>query len=234
MAHQRIGADMSAIQQMLVASAGPACDPYFNDVSLLLHMDGANGSTTFTDNSPSPKTVTADGNTDVNTSIFKYGTGSAYFSGTGSILLPATTDLVLDGDFTLEVWLYRPDSISRVVIGSSYPTINRQIQLGSTTGLYNGSGWQVLPLNATSLNTWFHMVYQRQGSTVTIYQNGISLGNFISSTSYTFSDGAIGSLRNYAFDRWVGYMDDLRITKGVARYTANFTPPTQAFPNYAC
>jgi PKD repeat protein len=75
------------------------------------------------------------------------------------------------------------------------------------------------------------MVYQRQGSTVTIYQNGISLGNFISSTSYTFSGGAIGSLRNYEFERWVGYMDDLRVTKGVARYTANFTPPTQAFPD---
>jgi hypothetical protein len=225
---------MSAGQQALVTPANSAgnsnYDPYYSDVSLLLSMNGSNNSTSFPDSSQNRLTVTANDDAQISTTQSKFGGSSAYFSGTGSILLPATNNLVLDGDFTLEVWLYRYDSISRVVIGSSYPTINMQIQLGSTTGLYNGSGWQVLPLNATSLNTWFHMVYQRQGSTVTIYQNGISLGNFISSTSYTFSDGAIGSLRNYAFDRWVGYMDDLRITKGIARYTANFTPPAFANP----
>lgn len=216
------------------AASPPTYDPYYANVSLLLHADGTNGSTSFPDNSPNPKTVTAADGASITTSIFKFGGGSGNFPGSARLALPLTNDLVLDGDFTIECWLYQTGTTRKVVIGSNLSVTNNQIQFnqaGLNTGLYNGVGWQSLNLISSPTNTWIFMVYQRLGTTITIYQNGTSLGTFTSGSTYNFSSGAIGGLQNYAGDEWVGYIDDFRVTKGVARYTSNFTPPTEPFPN---
>jgi len=82
-------------------------DTYYSNVSLLLHCDGSNGSTTFTDNSPSPKTVTANGNASVSTAQSKFGGASAVFDGTGDYLsLDGSSGFAFGtGDFTIEFWL---------------------------------------------------------------------------------------------------------------------------------
>jgi hypothetical protein len=65
-------------------------DPVFNNVSLLLHGNGTNGSTTITDNSPTPKTVTAVGNAQISTAQSKFGGASIAFDGTGDYLTDAS------------------------------------------------------------------------------------------------------------------------------------------------
>jgi hypothetical protein len=74
---------------------------------LLLHGDGTNGSTTITDSSISPKTVTAVGNAQISTAQSKFGGASIAFNGTTSYLTtPANSDFAYDADFTIECWLY--------------------------------------------------------------------------------------------------------------------------------
>ena len=228
---------MSVIQQALLMGGGD--DPFFANVSLLLHMDGSNGSTSFPDNSPSPKTVTAASGAQVSTSVVKFGTGSVLMNG-GELQLPASSDFILTGDFTIECWIYTTAAgTSQVIFGSNFgASINNQIQFyqsGNNTGFFNTTGWNTVPLIGTSANTWYFMVYQRQGTTLSIYQDGQSLGSLPPDSppaTYNFSAGGIGALTGYALAKFQGYIDEVRITKGVARYTTNFTPPTAPFPNY--
>ena len=97
--------DPAFLSAASAASGGGATDPYFSNVSLLLHGDGTNGSTTIIDSSPLPKTVTAFGNAQISTAQSKFGGSSIAFDGTGdSLTIPAIT---FAGDFTLEAWLYK-------------------------------------------------------------------------------------------------------------------------------
>jgi len=89
--------------------------------------------------------------------------------------------------------------------------------------------------SALSANTWYHLVVTRVGQIVTVYINGVSIGTYsltASTTSLMTNDirnvvGINPDLTNQPFN---GYIDDLRVTIGVARYTANFTPPKVALP----
>ena len=201
---------MSAPQQALLMGRGG--DPFFANVSLLLHCDGSNGSTSFPDNSPSPKTVTAASGAQVSTSVVKFGTGSVFMNG-GELQLPASNDFILTGDFTLECWIYTTVAgTSQVIFGSNLGglAINNQIQFyqsGDNTGFFNGIGWNSVPLIGTSANTWYFMVYQRQGTTLSIYQDGQSLGSLSPDSptaTYNFSTGGVGALTGYALSKFQG------------------------------
>jgi len=82
-----------------------------------------------------------------------------------------------------------------------------------------------------SLNTWNHVAYTRNGSTLTRYINGTANGTATWSANLTGSSFLIGGSTAGNVGYLTGNIDDFRITVGVARYTANFTPPTAAFPN---
>ncbi len=241
---------MSVLQQLFFSTFGSSApppapvDPYYSDVSLLLHMDGTSGSTTFTDNSSSPKTVTANGNTAVNTSIFKYGTGSALFDGSGGYLqIPYSSDFNLSSvDFTIELW-FNANSFATVssllakdTYGSNYDW-GLQINNATTIVIYTVATTQSLTVTVPtmSVGTWYHIALVRNNSanTTSLYLNGISYGsNGMGFTNVNQSFLTIGCNGwNNPEQFFNGYIDDVRITKGVARYTANFTPPTQAFPN---
>jgi hypothetical protein len=91
------------------------------------------------------------------------------------------------------------------------------------------SGW--------SAGTWYHVAVTRSGNTFKLFRNGVQNGSTVTNSNScpaTASTGAlyVGSDVGGGFGNWNGYIDDLRITKGYARYTTNFTPPTQAFPTY--
>ena len=220
------------------APAAPT-DPDFSNVSLLLHGDGTNGSTTFIDSSSNSHTVTANGDAKISTTQSKFGGASMYFDGSGdSLSLPLDNSLAFgSGEFTFEFWVFRnASSLSRILdtraLGTN-PVGQLNIGFGSNGEIQViESAVTRLSGGSTTTNSWNHYALVRDSSNVvTGYINGVSVDTWSTSLNFTLGSAPrIGSTVNNTsyFD---GYIDDLRITKGVARYTSNFTPPTEPFPN---
>jgi hypothetical protein len=183
------------------------------------------------------------GNAQIDTSVKKYGTGSMEFDGTGDyITVPASPNLDLTtGNFTIECWFYystTPPSGADYdylwAIGSNNINgLGLYIQ-GGTPKIWNNSS-VLTTTGSISATTWYHIAVVRSSGTLVVYLDGVSIGS-VSLTSNLSGGGSSG----FNIARWInapdaaeftGYIDDLRITKGVARYTAAFTPPTAAFPD---
>jgi len=185
------------------------------------------------------------GNAQVNTSVKKYGAGSMAFDGTlDSIQTINKNDINLGtGDFTLECWAYFN------VVNAEMTLINKGWQTsGSVYASYliwmtsagslqfnassAGSSWDIANgkvIGAMTATTWTHIAVTRSGTTFRAFVNGVitsaftftsasSLANIATQTLYIGGVSNGGSSMN-------GYLDDVRITKGYARYVANFTPP---------
>jgi hypothetical protein len=234
---------------VITGSEKTPVDPQFTSVSLLLHGDGTNGSTTITDSSPTPKTLTAAGTAQISTTQKKFGSASISIPGSGSsVTSPTNEDFNLrSGDFTLETWVYVSSYPSNYVVIASYAqsTVSNTTNYSWSFGLRNnGTPYfdssdnatafvQILNGTASVLNeTWSHIAVTRSGDTFRAFANGTlaatatKSGAMFLPSSSILRLGAIGSLLPFN-----GYIDDFRITKGVARYTANFTPPTAPFPD---
>ena len=174
------------------------------------------------------------GNAQISTSVKKYGTGSMSFDGTGDNLnTPTSPNLAFGtGDFTIECWVYANDvtSLAGIYDGrglSATPTI--VIQSGTFKYFTNG-GFQITS-SSISTSTWYHLAVSRSGTSTKLFVNGVQGGStYTDSTNYvSTSPSFIGAL--YDGSSLNGYIDDLRITKGYARYTTTFTPPTAALPD---
>ena len=215
-------------------------DPYASNVSLHLKMDGANGSTTFTDSSPNAIVVTAVGNAQISTTQSKYNGSAGYFDGTGDYLsIPDSSAPVLgSSDWTIEAWIYisvaknfncfyakrQPGGYGFAVQvdGSNNLTISASI---------NGSSWA---LPGSSLGSgyvagaWTHVAVVRSGNTITGYKNGVSTGTQTLSGTIWPSTGYIAAvasgLAGDTSQDFNGYIDNLKISS-FARYTSNFTSP---------
>ena len=248
-----VGADQTVAVSLAAGTAsGFTTDPNFSSVSLLLHMNGSNNSTTFTDSSASALTVTRYGDTKISTAESKWGGASGYFDGTGDyITVPPSTALTLSGDFTIECWV-RMTSYKGMILASSAYSNQNNIQLfrlnkdGATADqgkidVYmdnnEASKGYLIQSSAGVLqtNTWHHVALTRSGSNGRLFVDGIQIGSTVTSWTTGFRCDVIGCLfnsgtRNTGYD-FLGYIDDFRITKGVARYTSNFTVPSEAFPN---
>lgn len=225
--------------------APPGYDPFYQRTSLLLHMDGANGGTTFTDNSPTPKTVTPVGTAQTSTSIVKYGSASAYFPGGINNYLTVTTGEEFNfglADFTIECWAYVINYAAERAILYKYVTwtanIDFALRVDQTTGLVrfvagDGALLGILSDSAITQNVWVHIAVTRSAGTTRMFINGImqtatsTVSTSIPNDSNTLYIGTYDGFNS----AYYGYIDDLRITKGIARYTANFQPPTGPFPN---
>ena len=178
------------------------------------------------------------GNAQISTSVKKYGTGSIYLDGNGDYLsTPDNPSLQLGtGDFTIECWVY-PLSVNGANANPLINKLNGGSNAGWLLGMSSTSLWQfstgsnvIVRSGAVSLNTWTHLAAVRSAGTTTLYVNGTSVGS--TATAFNFTDTVplrIGWESSFVYCN--AYVDDLRITKGVARYTSNFTPPTAAFPN---
>jgi hypothetical protein len=219
-------------------------DPYFSDVSLLLHMDGSNGSTTFTDSSSSAVTFTANGDAQISTTQNKFGGASGYFDGTGdSISTTTMTPFQFGtGDFTVECWVYITSvgTYSGIIdtrATSSFDNLAFGVYDVSGTlrldHVSNNSGARLTGTSTSvSLNTWTHIAWTRSGSTIACFVDGVKDTTTVTNSGNIDSTGStayIGRVLDPVY--LTGYIDDLRITKSVARYTANFTAPTAPFPN---
>ena len=182
------------------------------------------------------------GNAQISTAQSKFGGSSMYFDGTGDVLsIPDTQNLKFGtGDFTVEAWVYMtatPSAQYAQIIGRTEYGTNAdwmlQITNSRTLTWYMQNSFVATSTGTVPLNTWTHVAVTRYGSSIRLFINGIVDGTATNSGSTEFnSSGAYTIGADQAGDEvmFTGYINDLRTTKGVARYTANFTPPTTAFP----
>lgn len=209
---------------------------------VLLHMDGANLSTTFTDESG--KTWTPSGHAKLVTAVKQLGTASGVFDGTDDyISTPNHADLDLGtGDWTIDFWVRRngqqTDTIGllNATSGSTgYGVVMRSTHKISLYSNMTGT-WAQNIMGGTTISdlTWTHVAVVRYGNTITLYVAGNSDGTF-DCTGRTVSSGGAGAFIGWnnnagGVSRYLnGWMDEVRLSKGIARWIANFTPPTAPY-----
>ena len=201
----------------------------------LLHFDGANNSTVFTDNSPFNQTVAVvTGTPKISTAMSRFGGSSLYLDGSSSIKIPNNANLNLGtGAFTIEFWFYLlslPSSDAWFLHKSGSP--QQAISIShSTRQLFSGFLSASLVSAATiTAGAWHHVAVVRESANGQIkqYFNGLNEGTMNNSGSVdNAGDLTIGSWFSGS-DAITGYIDEFRIRKE-AMYLANFTPPTQPF-----
>ncbi len=216
---------------MLLAGAA---DPFFANVQLLLHMDGSNGSTTFTDSSSAARTLTANGNAQISTAQSQFGGASGLFDGNGDyVAVPSNAALTAAGDFTLEFWI-RP---------TTWPTTNTHVLFAGSFVIQRDNANLIVFDGATrsfgslpSTGVWTHVAVTRSGmgtNNCKGFLNGTQSMQWTqtSTTLFTLSSATIGGRVSPAI--WFnGHIDEWRWTVGTARYTSSFTVPTQPFPDF--
>jgi hypothetical protein len=174
------------------------------------------------------------------TATVKFGSGSVYFNGSSYLSAPANyNNHITTGDFTVEMWVYLTTlSASAALVGVWTGTASTSdwlfTQGGTASNLRFGisSGGTATFVEGTgglTANSWTHIAAVRKNGIITLYSNGVSVysgalaGGTITTTGLTVASISGGSFYS------TGYIDDLRITTGIARYTATFTPPTASF-----
>lgn len=221
-------------------------DPHYSNVSLLLHGDG-----NLTDSSGTPKTVTAAGSAASSATQSKFGGGSLASLASGdTFTVPdsAAFDFA-GGDFTVECWVYPVSGNSgfRGIFGKRasaavqgpltvYIDPDGILNVLAATASSGGYAASLTASTSPQLNVWSHVAIVRSGSSLAVYVNGASVASStaLGSSSLvansaafavgsTVSDASVGSY-------WGGYLDEVRVTKGVAR---TITVPAAAYPNSA-
>jgi hypothetical protein len=218
-------------------------DPLFGSVSLLLHMDGSGSN--FVDSSPLTKTITAAGTATQSAAQSKFGGKSLSLDGS-SHLAASAADLSLSGlsAWTIEGWYYSTDGGRNAIeiMFANYDSFSTSSSLffgkhtiaGGRVTVYASSG-EALCSESSNLpsNEWVHYALVLSGGVIRLYRNGNETAS--GETSPTLSGNAVrvgGNSEAGGIYGFRGSIDDFRITKA-ARYTANFTPPTAAFPDSA-
>lgn len=245
------------------------------NTKLLLHCNGVDGSTVFTDSETTPKTVTVGGfdsytktashfdgannqtsytdpiagaytfvsGSKLSTAQFKFGTASLLLNGTSDyVLLPDSVDWDFGtGNFTIDFWV-RFNSVSQIngimsqyVDGQNFWGINWN-NAENTLQLYNytiSANYGCTVSWTPSVNTWYHVAFVYDGSAAyKVFIDGVS-----QTIIYNYGVGGWTTLASYLYigfyvdnARYLnGWLDEVRISKGIARWTTNFTPPTKSY-----
>lgn len=205
---------------------------------LMLHMDGTDASTTFTDSSSSAKTATANGDAQIDTAQSVFGGASGKFN-SGGLTIPDSDDWTIDDDYTVDFRLRFNSVGTTQLVG----TIN--VDPGGNYGwvlfyqsnvlyFYISTNGTALPSISGSFSpstgTWYHIAATRSGTTAYLFVDGVQIATGTLSDGYnstaTFDVGKRSSGTAFQLNGWI---DELRISKGIARWTSNFTPPTEAY-----
>jgi hypothetical protein len=169
----------------------------------------------------------------------KYGTGSLSFDGTGDALYSTSQSVIFGtGDFTLEFWIYF-NAVNNSTVKFIYDMRNSGAtsasflaqEAANTWTYWNGAGTSIssgFTSSTFTASTWTHVAICRSSGTTRFFVNGTQTNSVGDTSNYANSTLTFGA-RYSISDALNGYIDDLRITKGYARYTANFTAPTAAF-----
>jgi hypothetical protein len=206
---------------------------------------GTDNSTTFTDESG--KVWTAAGSPVLKRGAYKFGPAAGYFGGSGNISTPDHADFAFGtSDYTIESWIKTSDTqtVTGRRIFNQGDSADNMVNAATVVYMYLGNVvWRTTPYNTPTLrdltsttaindNNWHHVACVRYGNVFTLYIDGVSEAtNTVSTTipnvAYPFSIGSVyGGSSLYPY---TGYMDEVRISVGIARWTGNFTPPTTAY-----
>lgn len=230
----KIGTALLAFCSSLIAQAqimSPSAqkagtgDPYFQQTVLLMHMENA---TDQMGHSFSPT-----GTVNYVSSPSRFGAKSAQFS--SSFLSTASApEWAFPGAFTVEFWLYESSMTQATWIASN---VSGGLQVGvqtpgATWGIAtNLLAWQVTTTTIPPNNQWNHIAVTRDaGNTVRLFINGTMATSSVNASNFAQGALSIGAKSDMS-EPFTGYIDEVRITRNVARYTANFTPPFRQFPN---
>jgi hypothetical protein len=225
-------------------NTGPApvypTDPYFANVVLLMHLDGSNNSTAFIDSSSYNRTLTANNGVKITTVDPKFGTGSVLLIGNSPYIAGYSSGLLRTNPWTLEFWAK-----------NTLPSVLQQdITLRGTSGLNNinlisiadrgifqdvGGNTSTTIISAPSVTTpnfWFFcaVVNDVVSNRLRLFVNGVQIATRGGTWSLR-QDYALGATGQQGNSTTGIFVDEIRFTNGVARYTSNFTIPTTAFPN---
>jgi len=227
------------LSQIAVPVGTTTGDVYYPQTSLLMHFNGTNGSTTMTDSSKNNFTVTATNGAAISTVQSKFGGSSVFFDGTNDYLSIAnnTEFNFVTGTFTVELWAYFSSVSGDRTLVSTYQnsTNGWYIDLASSKIIvgFTGDGAEIYGTATISVNTWYHIAVSGTAGSYKLFINGVQDGptytgvTALSSTAPFYLGVLVASGTGYYY--FNGYIDELRITNGVARYTSNFTPPTTQF-----
>jgi hypothetical protein len=213
----------------------PGIDSY---TKLCLHCNGTDGSTSFPDASASAHTATANGNAHVEVDQSKFGGASGYFDGTGDNLsVPYSTDWDFgSGAFTIDFWAYfgNTGTDESIIERSDYNggggngfsvqrLSNNQIRFyEGTAGTDSGGSYTV------TSGQWYHIAVVKDGTNARIYLDGTQAST-VSGASVGISGSPTLKIATGLAGDFNGYIDEIRVSKGTARWTANFTPPTSEY-----
>lgn len=225
----------------------PSTEPLPGDVILLLNFNGTNGSTTALDSSVYGRAITAFGNAQLSTTVYKYGTAAADFDGSGDYFqVAASSDLGLgSGDFTICSWVYvnstdgTGSAIGSRVGSTGNSTSEWSLLVGGSSGAINfsftpfaggtayGLGTPNLPLD---FDQWVHVAACRDGDVFRIYVNGVQQAT--RTESITLNNSASWPIRvgrsalNGGSDL-DGSLDDFYVIKGTCQFPdgTTFSPP---------
>ena len=223
-----------------------AGDANFDKVALLLHADGASGATAFADSSIYANAVTAFGGAQMTTAQVKFGSSAAIFNGTSAYLSapPSTNFTFGSGDFCQEAFIYASanptsDAVLFCLRNANAGIFNNMVKLSPVgkIGWSDGVEWRESS-GSIPLSQWVHVAVTRASGVVRIFINGVE--NY--SASHPIDLVGARVMRIGAFEAYGpnpvggffgGFLDEIRITKGAARYVSGFTPTSVAFADSA-
>jgi len=202
---------------------------------LLLHGDGDDGSTTITDSSLDPLTVTRYGDTQIDTAQSKFGGASILFDGTGdylSIPYSSTSD-----DLTVDFWFRLVNVVTNQGLCSSrasgivsaFDVRVVSSKISCLAASHSGS-WDVNTAGATTLSngTWYHLAFVKNATSIKVYLNGVLECSGTLDTNNLYGLSAIYIGTGSGFSNISGWIDEHRVSN-IARWAANFTPSTSAY-----
>lgn len=256
-----IGSVKNGVQKLSVQKQSePTEDLYWSSVTSLLHFNGANNSTTFTDQKANTWAKT--GFPVISTEKSKFGGSSGKFSKNNYISTSNMSGFLFGAteDFTLEAWLYVPNGTSifqqKVPIltvglqntltdggGYNFSMLDKanatiQLQRGATNGTVQNA--EISIGSALPRDVWMHIELGRSSGTVYGFFNGNLAGTSTAFNNIPLNSPNVNKVSIASGDSttsntnlWylAGFIDDLRVTKGVCRHTASFTPPAMQLPD---
>lgn len=219
--------------------------PTPSDTILLLHMDGVDESTIFTDSSSSAHTTTAN-NIEIDTAQSKFGGASGLFTGEGDFLsIPDSDDWTFSGDFTIDCWVRFNSTIAN---NNEQNIISQRVDDTELWGLWHDgttNGWRFIVRddgagvnldffqgsNTMSISTQTHVAVTRSGNDWKIFQDGVVVASLTQTITFPniATELRVGRNERNINNDYDGHIDELRISNGTAVWTSGFTPPTSQY-----
>lgn len=231
-------------------------DPYFNWVKLLLHGEGSDGSTVAIDSSAGSKTSSVLSGASISTAQHYAGSASILLNGGGAFTFPDSPDWDVGlGDFTIEAFAYKtsnPADNQAIVVHDSIGGTRGWLMLfqdgtgGSVLGALTFSAWSggtlatIYQSTAFPLNAWTHIAVTRKAGIFMLFVGGVLVASDSTHSGLSIGDPAVPLTIGHLYGTsgifgastgMVGNLDEFRVTKGIARYDADFSIPSAPFPD---